>query len=357
MVGLSIIMVTARKNPGYQIMLDSLHNSWKWTEKRYKVEIPIQFIAVDEALWKQSESNLQASNPRFLIKHIPPKPTVWRGPFKLTKKDYWDKQSALNTGICYAIYDHVILFDDNTAFSDSFIYWHYLASKNKYAAAGSYKYYHPGVVIEGGKLISGVPHNGQDNRLALYPGPSRCSGGEMYGGNLSAPLEAILACNGWDEILSGSGGLEDSEFGVRLSRVCQTFFFPDCVAYQLTETHDIVGDYIGKAVADIQGLTNSEIPQRCKGFDFIDSNSLKHWYTWNHVPIWLLTGHRPVKQSDGSWKPVFDPALASHRTRLTTVGNGFNLRKLRQIILNGGTFPAATFPIVDWRDHQKLRDM
>lgn len=353
---LSLVMATARRSPGYQLICDSIAEAAKY------FALPFEFVCIDEGIWyreKECRQELQdAIAGRFPFQHHSPKPTVWRGPFRLTNKDYWDKQSALNTAVCYAKYPRLAFFDDNAVLPTNFLASHLINFPEPIALCGAYRYWYPGAKAwwnaEVGLVMEGTPHQPGDHRLAqAVAGP--CESGWLFGGNVSFPLESILQCNGWEELLSGSGGLEDSEFSVRISRVARSFFDPNCIVNYLSDNNEIVGDYVGKSTADV----HSETPSRCKGFSYKDPQGTIHWMTFNHLPIWTLTAHKLTRHEDGvNFKPMYDPKLDVHRTRFRTIGNRFDLRALRNFIQRGGRgFPIPVEPTYDWRDHQRLDEM
>lgn len=360
--GLSVCMVTARRRPGFATIVDSLIESTRhYTE-------PWEFVCVDEGLWydnaapRRRAELADAVHGRFAVQHVAPKPTVWRGPWRLTSQDRWDKQSALNTAVCYARYDRLAFFDDQSVVGRLWMSEHTAPGYRDASICAPYRYWFPGVTIDHGaaQQVTGRPHEPGDNRLRTTDERlSPCPDSWLYGGNCSFPLEGILRCNGWEELLSGAGGLEDSEFSVRISRVTRPIWAPERAAtvhYLNEEPLEVVGDHLAPYTADIHGVPLGTEPQRCKGFWYQDGDGLRHWYTFNHLPIWRLNAHRPVARGD-TIAPVYDEALEQERRRVTAVGNRFSLRDLRECIQAGGAFPVPTEPTTDWRDGQALKDM
>lgn len=359
MLGISVIVPTLRKDPQIKKMADSLVN----TAKHLPTGVPWEFIFVDGQLWyfdeklrRQEVSDAVAG--RFQFTHVPPKPTIWQGPTRLTGKDCWDKNNASNTGLVYANYSCVLFSDDCTVFDDYWMVNHYRFLTEDKAVCGPYKYVHAGTskVIDG-RLVEGKFEEPGDHRLQFAPGlaPMRAMGGGwMYGGNAGAKLEHCLQINGFDEIMSGTGGLEDCEFGVRISRVAEVWFVPGAPIYQIMETHETVAEFLSGSQERTRVVEKAMPP--CKGFKYKDDNGVIHHMTYNHLPIWRLTGHK-LDYVDGYGKPVYYTKLEPDRTRFWTVGNNFNLRKLRQHVRNGGKFPIPTGPIRDWRDGQLLKEM
>jgi hypothetical protein len=355
---LTVFCPTARRNPRFQEMCDSLANA----QARLPDGVSLEMVVVDEALWYdgavERESELRKIvDGRFPLIHVPPKPCVWRGPHRLTQKDHWAKANAVNTAFVYAHGDHVIGIDDCSFVDEFFLTAHYHAAFHNLGAAGGYKYLAPGAQVQHGRLVEGQVTS-DDHRLKERLATAPCPGGWLYGGNFSAPLSAVLDCNGYDEIMDGSGGLEDSEFGLRLSRVVPTWFYPSAAVYQLTDSHDAIGGFVSGAIAEATGAEESEkVAKKCKGFWYRDAAGTSHWFTYNHLPIWWLTGHRRATHPDGHSYTLHDPTMSHHKVRFRAIGNAYDLRDLRALVAKGEPLPVPKYPYKDWRDKQPLTDM
>lgn len=325
---LSVVMCTARADPRWELIVPSLLEN---VERARAIVPEVELVAVDEGLWRDERACrdrlADLVRGRMPVQHVAPKPTVWRGPHRLTSQDHWDKPSALNTAVCHARHPRLAFFDDQSVLDP-----HWLASHVAPAAsealgpvsiAGTYRVWHPGARAEGCQ-VTGEPMTPGDHRLTESPGGGPCHPGWLYGGNVSFPLEALLMVNGWDEKLSGARGLEDCELSIRVSRVTKTFFRPDSVVNYLT----------------FPDAGPIEPAARCKGFDFRDHQGQHHWMSWNHLPVWWLT----------------DPGRTD-QTRILPLGNSFDLRELRARVQAGGALPAAAGPTHDWRDGQPLSEM
>lgn len=358
---ITLVMCSARRDPGYKYIVESLLVNIDQLRAQFP-DAQVEFLAIDENIWhreKEAREELAGLVKGRLDYRIEaPKPSVWRGPHRLTKRDHWDKQSALNTAACYAKHPRLAFFDDNAVLGDGWLLSHVCRGPQDTAIAGSYKYWHPGVMVDGAH-VSGYPHVPGDHRLAAQEVPGPCHPGWLYGGNMSLPLEVVLKCNGWEELLSGYGGLEDTEFSVRASRVVGTYFMPHSVVHYLSENHDIIGDYVGHEVGQIK--PEARAPLKAKLFPYKDHEGVIHQFTYNHVPIWYLSSHNRGKHLDGeNYMAVYDPKLEGHKTRITTLGNVFNLRVLRKWVQSGKSWPKSLIdahPGVDWRDGQNLCDM
>lgn len=361
---ISVCMVTARKDPGYQYMMDSLVIARDRLHAQFG-PVPVEFIAIDEQIWHGEKVQRDALDSivkgRIPYRIEAPKPTVWRGPRRLTKRDYWAKNSALNTAICYATQKHLIFFDDCVMVPEGWLVGHMAAARTGVAAAGGYIYYHPGVVIEGGKLIEGKPHTPGDYRIEKYKeGIQPCAPGELFGGNVSYPLEVLLKIGGFDEILDGAKGLDDCLMGVRAGMVTKTMWIPEIETLQITDTHDIIDRGQKYPVSEIRNEPNIEKTPGTgtKLFPYKDANGVVHQMTFNHLAIWRLTAHKLGKHADGvNHTAVYDPKLEPCRTDPRPIGNQFDLKTLRNWVQAGRSFPVPTKPDRDWRDKQPLCDM
>lgn len=319
---ITAILCTARANPQYQWMADSLV-----INLNANPGIGFELIVVDGYGWRNSPdingTLRHAINGRFSYRHVRPKPSPWQGPFAKTKTDWYDLNNARNTGLSMARGSHIILFDDCSVLDESWLQWHISAAVRKVAVAGSFRSY-TSAVVKRGKVLDGELHpSGKDAR-----GESiiRAPGGWMYGLNVSFPLEAALAVNGYDEKYAGQGGSDDCDFGVRLSRTgANIVYLPDCLTHQVLTTHTPIFG---------QGAWNQEHPRPPKELPLRDGR--------NHF---------------ANEKLIQD--LQDDPDRVWTLGNEFNLRKLRERVMVDGysAYPTTFVLDADWRDGQKLGEM
>src|SRR5438309_7276872 len=95
----TIAYMTARRDCRVEWFRDSLARQILPTDD-------IQVVIVDffhtERRWSILEGWL----------HVPPKPTVWQGPHRLTNKDFFAPSNARNTALCYATGSHIAYVDD-----------------------------------------------------------------------------------------------------------------------------------------------------------------------------------------------------------------------------------------------------
>jgi glycosyltransferase involved in cell wall biosynthesis len=327
---ITCILCTARKDPKFNWMADS------YCRALSKINYPVELIVVDKLLWEtpyeihaRREQLDRAVLGRFSYRHVAPKPTAWQGPFKKTRRDYFDLNNARNTGIALARGSYCVLFDDCYLLDEEFLLWHAkVAAQNKYtpvACAGGFVSYNT-ANITSGQIVTGSPHPGTDSRGSS---PAYCNGGWMWGLNVGFPLEEALKIGGYDELYSGQGGSEDCDFGVRLERSGNRIvFLPQCKVFQILETHEPVCDYN----STVFGKEDVEIKSRQKERKLRDG-------VMHYANEFLIQ------------------ELHEDRERITPRGNDFDLRALRKMALAEGCWPTSRKIETDWRDGQLLRDM
>ncbi len=352
-------MCTARKNPRYREMCNSIVTAVK-AASLATLTVNFECVFVDEQMWYSPRERFQEVEEivagRFYYQLIAPKPSRWRGPHRLTNNDYWDKANASNTGICVAENEYLAFIDDSTIVDRNWFVTLLQAMQMGVPMAGGYKYLKPGAKIdENGQILHGEVDS-DDYRLRKYSYAQPCTEpGEMFGGNMGLPAELAYRCEGYDEIMSGSGGLEDSEFSVRVNRLSPVFFYPQSIIYQLMEEHEPISGFVSGSMASAQGTVTKS---GTKLFPYKAPDGVIHQFTYNHLPIWWLTGHDRAQNSDGTWYSKYNPDLAVHRSRYWSSGNTYSLKTLRSFYLQNGTWPTLNFNHdTDWRDGQKLNTM
>lgn len=327
-VVLTVLTCTARPNPRFDVLADTLYHNLCVTPAA------IEWIIVDARLWydeNRREELSSAVKGRFAYQHVEPKPSLWQGPHRLTKSDCFDLNSARNTGICLAKYDHIVLLDDCLAADEDWLKYH-LQAANKSILVGTFE------SVLDCKLLNGkiVSYNNlkyaaeQDHRVQVLgdiPFPAKCSGGWTYGLNFSFPLSTALELNGFDEMYSGAGGCDDVDFGVRAERFgTPIYFHVGCKVYQLMESH--------KAVCGVAGGASKALGEVEK----------KH-------KEWLLKDGKMHFANERLIEKLFEQPL-----RYKSLYSP-NMRYLRSLVQAGKPFPVPTGPKKDWRDGQPLQDM
>lgn len=209
---LSIIYCTSRKQPKFEWFVETLIGQYK-----DKI-VTDQIVFIDTFVEYESDrlEKLKAIiNDRFEYLHIPPKPSVWRGRHKKTKRDFFDASATRNTGLIVAETNHVVFIDDLCALMDGCIDFHRKAASEKIIFAGAYDKV-SNIIVENNKVKSYDAKN-IDGRAHHQIGDSnlKIGGGWIFGQNISFPFDCLKKINGYDEYFARRG-CEDCNLGVRL---------------------------------------------------------------------------------------------------------------------------------------------
>lgn len=298
-MNLTIVFITARKNSCIQWFMDSLALQKKPGEF-------IQIIIVD--LHADKDFNAGFGNPYI----VPPKPTVWQGPHRVTKQDWWAASNARNTGICLCRSGWIAFLDDRCVLLPGWMDSVRQAMAGKYAVFGSYEK-RTGMKVEKGIITHSGIVSGEDSRkkhVMEFRGgaaPTPAPGEWAFGCTLALPLEWCLMVNGYDEMCDGLS-MEDVIFGLQLAN----------------NNLDLRFDH---RMAIVEDRTPSEIGDTMKREDKGKSPNDK-----SHAMLNMLR----------------------YRKR---AGHKFDLRKVRADVLAGGPWPAAWGPTRDFWDNQPINEM
>lgn len=232
---LTIAYFTSRKEPKIEWFFESLAR-----EAGPSIR-DIRIVVVDH--WHDNERFLADSVvmawPDFI--HVQPKPTVWQGPHRLTKEDWFAASNARNTAICLATDGWIAFVDDVSVLLPGWLTRVREAMNHpKRITCGAYRKVNE-LVVEYGNVVSFTDHpGGHDNRMAHVsgPGPHPCGGNWMYGCSLAAPVEAFLEINGYPEALCDGMGFEDVIAGIMLEKKGYSFAYdPRMMTYESEELH------------------------------------------------------------------------------------------------------------------------
>jgi glycosyltransferase involved in cell wall biosynthesis len=202
-VTLTIAYITFREDPKAEWFLDSLRRQMIPQER-------IRLVIVDYHTPRTQYSS-EPSLPNCTIIQTPPKPSVWQGPHRLTKEDWFAASNARNTALCLAQDGYLAYVDDLSVLMPGWlpaVREHMVAGRIAFGAYQKVK----NLVVENGKVISFNIH-AKDNRLHQVSGSvTPCAGRWLYGCSLCGPVQHFLTVGGWPEFCDGLG-FEDCIMG------------------------------------------------------------------------------------------------------------------------------------------------
>jgi len=293
---LTIAYCTARREPCLDWFLDSLRHQAgeQWPSLRVVV---VDFHAAQRP----------PSTPEYL--RVPPKPTVWQGPGRKTRHDYFCGSNARNTAACYAPDGWIAYVDDLSVLMPGWLDAVGRAMRAGYVVGGAYRKVRQLVVGDGTVLYYDErDESGWDTRYKRGPQDDLVDmdGGQLYGCSMALPLAALEAVNGFDEDCDCVGlGSEDYTLGLML----QAHGYP--LRYDRTM------------------LT-------------LESEERHGW----EPPLLRVIEHLPPRP-DASWELLNAVRAGRRRAPNPALGPG-GLAALRQSILAGEPFPAVDVPTHNW---------
>lgn len=243
---ITIAVFTSRKDPKLDWFADALCNQTTADERA-----ALQVILIDRHLWfpglflgarpNTEWVNLcdpQYHNPararyarecvdgRFNLLHIPPKPCVYQGPWRLASKDWFCAANARNTALLYATQPYFVGADDIAVPMPGWFDQVKHAAVNQYVVCGAYKKVKD-MVVENGVVLSHTPflpgvdsrwNHGSDSGIVKWTGRS------FFGCSFGVPLALALKVDGFGPEYN-STGFEDFDFGIRVERAGGEIFY------------------------------------------------------------------------------------------------------------------------------------
>jgi hypothetical protein len=207
---ISIVYSTHRTEPRFHWFADSL-------AAQLDGDAP-EVVVVDGLHSPEREHAMTATVAgRFPFRAVPPKPTPYNGPHRLTRLEYFAAASARNTGIVHATRPYLVFVDDLSVLMRGWWDEVTLAADTGTVVVGCY-HRQRAMRVEHGTLVSSIETaEGLDSRWELGEEGAyvEVSGGHVFGSNFCAPRELLLAVNGFDEHCSAVGA-EDYHLGIRL---------------------------------------------------------------------------------------------------------------------------------------------
>ena len=303
-MGLTIAYMTCRQNPRFEWFRDSLLH-------QNPIGIVNRIVVVDFHAATR-EPKLDVPGIETIV--TTPKPTVWQGPHRLTKRDYFAAANARNTALCYAKDGWIAYVDDLSVLMPGWLKCVREAMQGNYIALGAYRKVLK-LQVENGEVKYLEDHpSGWDSRWKhgndAHPVPA--AGGWLFGASVAMPVETLLKINGWDEDCDSLGG-EDYIAGLMLEKHGYRFMY------------------------DRRMLT-------------LESEELHHY----EVTLTRIDkGKSPKDKSHKILKMVTDHG----RHRAPNYFGNEGIAGLRQRVLRGEPFPIPSIPEHDWYDDQPLREM
>lgn len=326
----SIIIPTCRKNCDIGWFMDNLY--YVQTNQNCEHQLILVDDYADDPERRDEFEKLNGG--RFHFTHVVPKPNVWRGAHRLGEFHVYALCNARNTGLSYAVHDHVISLDDTSIPFDNWLDLHLEAASKNMILAGVR---HKGIYeVQQGKIIDIVEknedfHRGKEKKL-LGGGSAH----EGFTNNMSFPMSLALETNGFDEKFDGQYGVEDADFSVRINRAAakagiEMWYNPECALLEQMLKGGLKNE-------KGRGPLYQIFPPKPK------MNALS-------IRIEALDHRRHANEYILFEQTLPDP------DRTHTLGNRFILEELRANILAGGEFPIPTLPKYDWRHNKLIKDI
>lgn len=348
MTPLTIIYCTHRQRPQWKWFVDGLCNQADFEQRRH-----LQIVFIDGQLWsptahvnpRQDGSNIHFAskmwhdeerrielelivNNRLDYLHIPPLPSVYQGPFKLTPRDWFAASNTRNSGFVVAKYPYVVFIDDLTVLGPQWLNQARHAAHHGYVVAGMYKKVKKLVVDNGvpasfEEFPAGIDSRwsyGSDEGIVPWKG-------SIFGCSFGVPVEMALAIDGFEMACCGSGN-EDSDFGIRMRRFGADIQLNRNMLTLESEEDHHTQEFKSMATRDRREVIRANLPL---AYDSYQIPNEAEKYMSDHVLI-----NRVINEAR------IVPILPQ------------NLRGIRELYLASGVVPVPTGPTTDWRDSTPL---
>lgn len=209
---ISIAYITARREPMFRWFVESL--ILQYPDGKVTDEIIFVDAWIEYSTTRRAELAAIVAG-RFDYIHTPPKPSIWRGKHRKTKRNFYDSAGSKNTAFVVMSTEHCVMMDDLSYLLPGWLDHHRNAAINGWIFSGQFtkaaNMFFEREVLKSWKVIH------QDGRTEQHidkTKPLKSWGGWVFGSNSSYPIDAILDTGGKDEFLARAGG-EDCDLGMR----------------------------------------------------------------------------------------------------------------------------------------------
>jgi len=347
MAKLSVICCTNRRNPRFDLILDSL---------KRQTFTDFEYILVDELYQHRKEEVLSLfQNTSFKFKYFPDKPNRWLGIRTALP-------NSRNTALIFAEGQQVVFHDDCSKLDNNFLARHALGAEQGLCVAGTWISYE--------KEWDEGPY-GKEYRGRMIKQPEQCTTDWLYGANFSVPLQAAVTVNGNDELYCGEMGVEDCDFGIRIGRAgYKAIFDAECIVHYVVNPNEAqtkLGEKTGtKGLSLLPRYFDQGTGMRFAGELQYATKSNQDWeYEKKRTPKQRMLDDGKLQFSN-EW---LIQLLHKQSSRWWTLGNAFCLSDLRAKwqdykqyvdglqrfwkVLEDWQWPYD----YDWRDGQKIEEM
>lgn len=300
---------TCRKHPRIEWFFDAL----KWQSQDEYPWLPI--VVVDYYADQPGRREIFEALAGRKITHVLPKPNIWQGKYRKTPVDFSALSTAKNTAACYVKTKWVAFIDDLSVPMPG--WFQALQRITEGDAIGCSAYFHVRDLV----VHNGVPVTWDDNFKGIEKDcrwndstdgkPVPIAGNGMYGFPV-IPIEALLSINGYDEDLD-IVGIEDCTAGVYMEKAGYKFVYDKRMMH----------------------LEREEDHQK--------SPRLKCCTT------------KTSKVKGKNSHEYFCQLLSEGRS--SSINNEYNLRDLRNTIINGGSFPTEFKTTHYWSNGTPIKEM
>jgi glycosyl transferase family 7 (putative galactosyltransferase) len=349
MIPLTIVYCTNRVQPHFQWFVDAICNQADFDQRRHLQVIFIdgqlwsptakerydgRNLNFDKPIWHDTDRRLELElvvNNRLDYLHIPPLPSVYQGPFRLTKSDWFSASNTRNSGFVVAKYPYCIFIDDLTVPGTIWLAQALHAAQHGYCVAGMYKKVRKLLVANGIAVSYEEFPEGRDSRWEY--GSDAGIGpwdGSIFGCSFGVTLESALKIDGFEMACCGSGN-EDSDFGIRLRRSGVKVMLNRNLFTMESEEDHHTQEFKSMATRDRRAVIKENLPTAYESYQ-IPNQAEK--YMSDHVLI-----NRVVNEAR------IVPILPQ------------NLRGMREKWLGTGLVDVPTGPKYDWRDNTPLSEL